>query len=473
MLFNSLPFLAFLLATLVTFNLCPKGYRKYLLLVFSYIFYGFWDYRFCGLLLLSSSIDYWCGLKIYKSNSSKERKNFFLLSLIVNLGALGFFKYYNFFMESVFDFAALVGMSVDPVTLNIILPVGISFYTFQSLAYTFDVYRKEQEPCHNYFDFLLYVSFFPQLVAGPIERAHNLLPQLQRLKDFSWERFWDGAQLVTIGFVKKCFISDRIHPIVDNAFSNPTRFDAIVYWEGLIAFAVQIYCDFSGYTDIARGIAKWFGVDLCLNFARPYSAINIQDFWRRWHISLSSFLRDYLYIPLGGNRNGAIRRNINIFIVMFLGGLWHGANYTFILWGLMHAFAITMHSLWREMRSTGLQRTDTQASSFVSWGITLIFVLLTWVPFRSPDIGIAIQYYQGLFQFPTLAEAQWDRLAFILYLAAMVFLIDLPERKLKWNIHLRSLPLFVRVPISLVFLLVLIIALSVEVNVQPFMYFQF
>ena len=344
MLFTELSFWGFFAIVGVLYILLPHKAQNRMLLVASYVFYGAWDWRFLSLILLSTLVDYAVGLRLGREVSDTRRKQLLWVSLAVNLGMLGVFKYLGFFVESFEALLAGMGYVADPFALSIVLPVGISFYTFQTLSYTIDVHRRELEPCRDFFDFALFVAFFPQLVAGPIERARNLLPNITAPRVLSWDALRRGAVLCLLGLIKKVVIADAIAPSVDAVFSSPdpTRADVIfATW----LFAVQIYCDFSGYTDIARGVAKMLGFSLMRNFAQPYFAADPQEFWRRWHISLSTWLRDYLYISLGGNRGGRWRTNRNLMATMVLGGLWHGAAWNFVLWGFYQGGLLAVHRM--------------------------------------------------------------------------------------------------------------------------------
>jgi D-alanyl-lipoteichoic acid acyltransferase DltB (MBOAT superfamily) len=302
------------------------------------VFYGWWDYRFLSLIFLSTVVDYIIGLNIPKQDSDKKQILLLWCSVMFNLGVLGFFKYFNFFVDSWIDLFSSVGYEIKSVwTLNIILPVGISFYTFQTMSYTIDVYRKKLEPTKDFISFASFVSFFPQLVAGPIERASNLLPQILKKREFQYEQGIQGLRLILWGMFKKVVIADSLAPLVDNIFGNYQDLGGGTLWLGAIYFAFQIYCDFSGYSDIAIGTSKLFGFELMSNFKFPYFSRNIGEFWRRWHISLSTWFRDYLYIPLGGSQESKWKSIRNVFVIFLVSGFWHGANWTFIFWGLFHS----------------------------------------------------------------------------------------------------------------------------------------
>jgi alginate O-acetyltransferase complex protein AlgI len=347
--FNSVTFLIFLAVTLsLYYRLGHKG-QNWLLLVASYIFYGWWDYRFAFLLLATSLLDYGFALWIDRSQEARRRKFFLSLSIVCNMGVLCIFKYFNFFADSLAKLLGAVGMHASFPILNVLLPVGISFYTFLSMSYTIDVYRREIPATRNPIDFLLYVCFFPHLVAGPIVRASYLLPQCQTPRVIKGSQVTDGIWLMLIGYVKKVVIADRLAPVVNWGFAQPfpPLTDANA-WLIIYAFAFQIYGDFSGYSDIARGLAKIMGFELVENFRAPYLVTNPSAFWRHWHISLSTWLRDYLYIPLGGNRKGPFLTYRNLMITMVLGGLWHGAGAAYLLWGIFHGGLLALHRWWSE-----------------------------------------------------------------------------------------------------------------------------
>lgn len=427
MLFNSLPFLAFLFVFLIAYWQLRGTRRLWLCLLGSYFFYAWWDYRFLSLILASSLLDYAIGLGIQRASNPGVRRGLLTASVVANLGLLGVFKYCGFFSESLQELAAMCGWQLDWPTLNIVLPVGISFYTFQTMSYSIDVYRRKIAPETNLLRFATYVAFFPQLVAGPIVRASCLLPQLQVDSTFRWTQFETGFALVLVGFFKKVVIADSLAILVDHLFDNPGVYTAVntVILIGLYAF--QIYGDFSGYSDIAIGVALMLGLEFPRNFNFPYFATSFGDFWKRWHISLSEWLRDYLYIPLGGSRHGALRTSRNIAITMLLGGLWHGANWTFVLWGSIHAlFLFLQHALsGRESKSVGLPAAQAETDS--SWSrlirmlwsspqIVCVFavVCLAWVVFRSADVAQAWSVLQQIGGLDGLSPSTLqDRIALI------------------------------------------------------------
>lgn len=346
MIFNSYEYALFLPSVLILYWLVKHRAQNALLLVASYIFYGAWDYRFLGLMALTTSTDYTVGRLLGTTDDPRRRKRIFLISLCINLGVLGFFKYFNFFVDSGADFLRTLGFQAHPPTLKVLLPIGISFYTFHGISYTFDVYRREIEPSRDLLDFALFVSFFPQLVAGPIGRAQVQLPQFQKPRRRpSSERFASGLFLIVLGLFKKIVIADSVAPFVNAAFGGANRVGAIPLLIGVYGFALQIYGDFSGYSDIARGSSRLFGIELLRNFDQPYLSRNITAFWRTWHMSLSTWLRDYLYVPLGGNKKGKLATYRNLMVTMLLGGLWHGAAWTFVIWGGLHGAFLSLHRL--------------------------------------------------------------------------------------------------------------------------------
>ncbi len=383
MLFTQLEFPIFFLLVLVLAWLSPtRVTRNSILLVASYYFYAYWDYRFCGLLLLSTVVDFFVARAMAATDHASQRRWLLLISLAVNLGVLGFFKYFGFFVDSARPILEALGLSAG--TLEIILPVGISFYTFQTLSYTIDVYRRVIRPTRSFLDFALYVAFFPQLVAGPIVRARELLPQLSVLPRFSRRRWYGGFQQLLRGAIKKVLLADRLGEMVDVVFAGPELYSGLTVWIAVIAYTGQIYYDFSGYSDMAIGAAKMLGYRFPGNFRHPYLATSIADFWRRWHMTLSRWLRDYLYVSLGGNRVSKLMTYRNLMITMTLGGLWHGAAWTFVLWGMWHG-------AWLAVERYGTSWTGKRLPSVVGWVATMLIVIVGWVLFRSsPDLSKAI-----------------------------------------------------------------------------------
>ena len=390
MIFSSFEFLYFFLTIIFLLLILPVRFRKLCLLVASYYFYAYWDYRFTALILASTIIDYFVGRMLDRQPQRSHRKLWLLVSMSANLGFLGFFKYYNFFVDSAEVILSGWGLGVS--NLDIILPVGISFYTFQTTSYTIDIYRRKLKPVESFTDFALFVSFFPQLVAGPIVRAADFLPQLRRSIKIEPGNVWFGSQIFIFGLFKKLMLADAVSPFVDRVYSYPEYFSSVTVWLVLLAYALQIYCDFSGYSDMAIGCARILGFHFERNFYMPYISQNVSEFWRRWHISLSSWLRDYLYISLGGNRKGKSRIYVNLMLTMILGGLWHGASWNFVIWGLLHGFALACHRKWSEVFTQ-----KTPIMSGFGWAGTFLFVTLVWVLFRAQDIQTMLTMYSKAF----------------------------------------------------------------------------
>lgn len=398
MLFNSIEFVIFL--TVVFFLywfVCNKSLKiqNSLLLAASYFFYGWWDWRFLGLILFSSLVDYIIGKKIPGTSSQNIKRLLLGISISLNLGLLFFFKYFNFFVQSFIDSFTLFGAQLDFVTINIILPVGISFYTFQTMSYTIDIYREKIEPSQNLIGFLTFISFFPQLVAGPIERASNLLPQFFKERKFNYEFAVSGVKIIIWGLFKKMVIADNASVIVDGIFQDYSNQSTGSLLIGMIFFAFQIYGDFSGYSDIAIGTSRLFGFDLMTNFKFPYLSKNISEFWKRWHISLSSWFRDYLYIPLGGSRNGKWRALVNVIIVFIISGIWHGANWTFLVWGSINGLLYLPVFILRKEKDE--EFTIISLKNIVPIILTFGMTCLAWVYFRSNTVYDANQYLVNLF----------------------------------------------------------------------------
>lgn len=394
MLFNSLQFLLFFPVMLVLYHLLNHRWQNRLLLVASYIFYGMWDWRFLFLLATSTVVDFYCGRYIAKSSDTRTRKSLLVLSIAVNGGALMFFKYFNFFVSSATGLLDWAGFSVSTQLLQIVLPVGISFYTFQTMCYTIDIYRGKLQPAENLLDYALYISYFPQLVAGPIERATNLLPQILNPRTLTQEGCFEGAYLILWGFFKKVVVADNLCRIADWGFGNVAELNTVSALVTIYAFAWQIYCDFSGYTDIARGCSKLLGIELMVNFNVPYLSKNPSEFWRRWHISLSSWFTDYVFIPLGGSRNGVWSSYRNIFITMLLSGLWHGAAWTFVAWGAFHAALLSAY------RMIGTERVN-RVPAVVQTVLMFHLVCVGWVLFRAASIADALVFAETLLNWST------------------------------------------------------------------------
>lgn len=400
MLFNSLEFAIFFIIVYSLYLVFNHKWQNRMLLIASCIFYGAWDWRFLLLLFITIAVDHIIGLKIYESQDIRRRKLLVAVSVIVNLGILGFFKYFNFFAASMQHLFNLFGLSIHPRFLNIILPVGISFYTFQSMSYVIDIYRGQLKPAKNILDFALFVTYFPQLVAGPIERASHLLPQVLSTRKIKIDGFYEGCYLIFWGLFQKIFVADNLAKIADSVFGVPAPYNGITVLLGVYAFAFQIYCDFAGYSNIARGLGKCMGFEIMVNFNLPYFASNPSDFWRRWHISLSSWLKDYLYIPLGGNRKGALMTYRNLAITMLLGGLWHGAAWTFFLWGAYQGILLIIHRLLEPF----LLKVPSPSNLYIKkiWlFVRILFffhlVCFGWLFFRAQSISQISEMVKSLF----------------------------------------------------------------------------
>ena len=438
MLFNSIEFFFFLplVFTLYwfVFNKNLK-LQNSLILISSYVFYGWWDYRFLSLIFLSTIADYIIGLNIQKQDSEKNKKLLVWGSVFINLSILGFFKYYNFFIDSWLDLFSSIGYEIKSVwTLNIILPVGISFYTFQTMSYTIDIYRKKLDSTKDFISFASFVSFFPQLVAGPIERASNLLPQILKKRVFQYKQGVQGLRLIIWGMFKKVVIADSLAPMVDEIFTNYQELGGGILWLGAIYFACQIYCDFSGYSDIAIGTSKLFGFELMSNFKFPYFSRNIGEFWRRWHISLSTWFRDYLYIPLGGSQKGKYKSIRNIFIIFLVSGFWHGANWTFIFWGLFHSILFLPSFIFNTNRkyTTSIIGENTflpTPKEFLQVLSTFLMVTIGWVFFRSETIEGAFVFLNQMFFEIDIPSVKLQGVGYVV----IFFIIDYVNRKNERN----------------------------------------
>ncbi len=476
MLFNSFEFALFLPLVFIIYwawaNKTLTRQNLFILLA-SYLFYGWWDWRFLGLLLLSTGIDYFFGLKIWESTGRK--KWLLWLSILNNLVVLGFFKYYNFFAESFTTLLAQIGFKVHPYLLEIALPVGISFYTFHGMSYVFDIYRGKIEPEKNFVKYACFVSFFPLLVAGPIERATHLLPQFSERKTFKYTDAVDGLRQLLWGLFKKMVIADNCAPLVNMVFDNHEAYSGSSIILASILFSFQIYCDFSGYSDIALGVAKLFGFSLIRNFAFPYFSRDIAEFWRRWHISLSSWFRDYVYIPLGGSKGGTAEKIRNTFIIFVLSGFWHGANWTFLFWGALNAIYFLPLLLSQSNRN----HIETIAGnklipSFKETGqviLTFGLTTLAWVFFRSESITQALHMLEaipksGIFQRPEI-------LSFKLFIfVGLMLLVEWIQRNKQHALeHIESyLPNPIRWTVYLLLTWLIIINGAEQ---QSFIYFQF
>lgn len=473
MLFNSLEFATFLIIVLSAYYVLAKKQQNIVLLISSYVFYGFWDWRFLSLIFISTLVDYTVARRIERTESLGNRKKLLLVSLLVNLGLLGTFKYFNFFIDTFIDFGALLGLNFDTPALRLLPPVGISFYTFQTLSYTIDVYRGNFKAERNFITFAVFVSYFPQLVAGPIERASHFLPQLNSHRKITETMLVNGVLLIVIGLFKKLAIADNAGIHVDIIFSDAGNQTTWTLWKGAILFSIQIYGDFSGYSNMARGISLMFGIRLVENFKTPFFAHNISDFWRRWHISLSQWLRDYLYISLGGNRRGSMATYRNLMLTMLLGGLWHGASWTYIVWGALHGIYLMLHRWWNsflQMSRLQIPRwIPASVGHVLSIIITFIVVTIAFVVFRADSIYAAFDYIVGLFNVRgelKLSDVFWP---------AMFLLLLLPIEFTQYRndgdvLAIRRFPLVVRSSLYFVMCIAIILTSNNEI---PFIYFQF
>ena len=391
MLFNSFVFLCFFVVFFAIYWSIPRKalyWQNALLLAASYVFYGWWDWRYLSLISLASLTSYLGG--IYIADKPAHKKTTLFIVLLVHLGILAYFKYAGFFISSLMLALNKIGFKIEVVYLQIALPVGISFFTFQSLSYAIDVYRRKLTVSRSWIEYFSFVSFFPQLVAGPIERAGNLLPQIQKQRIFNFEKAGQGLQLILWGLIKKMMVADACAPIVNSIFNHSESATLTELWWGAFLFGVQIYCDFSAYSEMAMGLALLLGFQLMQNFNYPYFATNIQTFWKRWHISLTTWFKDYIYLPMGGSRVGKGRLLLNVFIVFLISGLWHGANFTFLVWGLYHAVLYSVYIVW-------LSKWKIQIPTIIGWFFTFLLVLFGWVIFRAEDIHQAGAFMEGMF----------------------------------------------------------------------------
>lgn len=478
MLFNSFEFAIFFPIVLVLYWMLSLRFQNILLLVGSYFFYGYWDWRFLSLIAISTIVDYITGLKIEQVNkgqsgtNNKKAKMWLLVSIVTNLSILGFFKYFNFFIDSLSAILISSGINPDGLYLNIILPVGISFYTFQTMSYTIDIYRSKMTPTKDFISFAVYVSFFPQLVAGPIERAKKLLPRILNKRTFDLNQFNEGVHLILIGLFKKVYVADNLAPFVDNIFSA-NSYTGVEVIAGAYLFAFQIYCDFSGYSDIARGCAKCLGIELMVNFNYPYVAINPSDFWKRWHISLSSWLADYLYIPLGGNKGSAIKTYRNLFITMLLGGLWHGASWVYVLWGLYQGIFLIGHRLLKttfKYLNNISQKIPNSILRFIKIFFMFQFVCVGWIIFRAKSINqikemsIALFTWQGNADFTLF----YPLLRFALPLVIFEITYTIVTKN-EWN-NIVRVPTFIK---SALYATIFYLFAFYGASAESFIYFQF
>lgn len=474
MVFNSSIFLVFIVVFFLLYwlinNKMGKKARNLFTIIGSYVFYGWWDWRFLGLIIVSSVIDFYVGKAISRSDSKGFRKLLLITSLLSNLGILAFFKYYDFFVDSLNDMLQLFSVSAGFTTLNIILPVGISFYTFQTLSYTIDIYRKKISYTDDILSFFAFVSFFPQLVAGPIERASNLLWQFETSKKFDYNRSVVGMRYILWGMFAKLVIADNFGILANACFDTGNAATGLTTLAGAFFFAFQIYADFSGYSSVAIGVAKLLGFDLMKNFNTPYFAVSLTDFWHRWHISLSTWFRDNLYIPLGGNRKSALRSDFNILVTFLVSGLWHGAKVTFLVWGVLHGLLIVLE------KKIKLKLLRIPAAVLV-----FVLVSLLWIPFRAENIGHLADLTNSLFLFSeysllplldVITDFSEVRFLVLFGILCLFLITEYNFKNTDFNEWINSKSKVFR--FSIYYLLILIILFVSNFSVKPdFIYFQF
>lgn len=466
MIYSNIEFLIFFSFVFALYWLLGDRWRLYVLLMASYLFYASWNVKFLVLILASTLLDYVVGLKLQQARPLGRRR-WLAVSVTGNLLVLSTFKYCDFFIQSAGELLTALGVGVRVQTLNLVLPLGISFYTFQSMSYTIDVYRGQMGACTSLARFMLYVSFFPQLVAGPIVRARDLLKQFASPPSFSYAFIVSGGRLFLLGFIQKALLADQAALVVDDVFAEPSRFGSATIWAAVVLYALQIYWDFAGYSNMARGIARMLGYELPVNFNLPYLACNMQEFWHRWHISLSTWLRDYLYIPLGGSRRAPRRVYVNIMVTMLLGGLWHGANWTFIVWGGYHGFLLCLQRFAEGKGWIGDGQRDWWVS-IASQVTTFFLVCLGWVLFRAESLTEAILIYKSMF-WPTPGEVYLLGLSSVLITVGLLYHVLVPVLikalgKTRFPPFLQGLGYAVVIALLVVF---------TPFDLQRFIYFQF
>lgn len=442
MLFNSFQFAFFFTVFFCLYLAFPKKWQNRALLGASYVFYGAWDWRFLSLILISTILDYICGIQIDKAAGSKIKKLFLFCSICGNLLILGFFKYFNFFTSAFQALLSACGLSFEPRMLHIILPAGISFYTFKTMSYTIEIYRGHIKPSYIFFDYALFVAFFPQLLAGPIERPQQLLTQISSPRRITVNKLSEGCCLIFWGLFQKVFIADNLAGIVDPYFSMNNPYNGFEVLLGVYAYTFQILCDFAGYSNMARGLGKCMGFEMMINFNRPYSAVNPSEFWQRWHISLSTWFRDYLYIPLGGNRHGIIMTCRNLAITMFLCGLWHGAAWTFVIWGCYHSILLITHRLLQpffaklplqDVRAEGLGR-------FIKASCFFQLIALGWLFFRAESLEQGYSMLASIFCCFSITSEAVKTSWYLLFFICPLLLIQLFQKDAKDILYIRAWP---------------------------------
>ncbi len=471
MLFFEPAFIYFLVIVKLLISLVNKKNKKLILLISSYFFYGYWDWRFLGLIWISTIIDFYIGKLLIKTTNNHIRKKLLFISILSNLLILFVFKYYNFFINSL---SIIIDQHNYFNSLNIILPVGISFYTFQSMAYTIDIYNCKIKPAKTLIDFANFIAFFPQLVAGPIEKAKNLLPQIENFRGSYSQDISKIIILIFFGYLKKVILADNIGIIVDDRFLEHELLNSFDILIVLFLFSLQIYFDFSGYSDFARGIALIFGINLIKNFNQPYFSKSPKEFWSRWHISLSNWLRDYVYIPLGGNKRGFLKTNINVMVTMILGGLWHGPSWNFVLWGFIHGFYLVVNNILLKIKIVNhFGRGNIVFYNILKVIFTFVIILITWLPFRSSNIEITLLVLKSLLKFNFIINFFDLKLVFTLFIILLA--IDLPAYVLRSHYYLKRLPksvFYILITCVTLFGTVINLFISSSVN-KPFIYFQF
>ena len=475
MLFNSLQYLLFLPLVFAIYWMVNKRslpLQNIMLLAASYFFYACWDWRFLFLLIFSTGLDYFTGLKMYQATNQKQKRFWFWLSVSVNLGFLGIFKYYNFFAESFSEALTAIGFHPSFWTLKVILPVGISFYTFHGLSYVIDIYKNRIVPEKNIITYSLFVSYFPLLVAGPIERATHLLPQIKTQRKFDYNQAVQGVKQIIWGLFKKVVVADNCAFFVNQIFDNAASHSASELWIGMFLFSFQIYGDFSGYSDIALGTSKLLGIDLLRNFNFPYFSRDIADFWRRWHISLSSWFRDYVYIPLGGNKGSKQKQLGNVFVIFLLSGFWHGANWTFIFWGLLHALLFIPLLLSNKNRNS-LSDSTYNFKAFCKIILTFVLVSFAWIFFRANTIVEAFQYLSGMFDFNNISPKYFYTTAKFALLTSISLFSILFLVFIEWKNIIKGNPEVQLTKTTVFILLFLLFCMGTYRNELSFIYFQF
>jgi alginate O-acetyltransferase complex protein AlgI len=475
MLFNSLTYFIFYLVVFIFYWFLTNKNLKIqniLLLCSSYFFYANWDWRFLFLLIFSTLLDYYTGHKIGNSQSERSKKIWLTLSISINLGLLGVFKYYNFFVSSFSNMIHDLGFESNPILINLILPVGISFYTFHGLSYVLDIYNNKIKAEHNFIEYSVFVSFFPLLVAGPIERAHHLLPQIKQIRIFNTDKVKEGLRQVIWGLFKKIVIADTCAQYVNDIFGHYQEYSSLTLILGAIYFAFQIYGDFSGYSDIALGSAKMLGIDLLTNFNYPYFSRDIAEFWRRWHISLNTWFRDYLYIPLGGSKGGVSSKIRNTFAIFLISGFWHGANWTFLVWGAINAFYFLPIMLAQKNRiNLDIVANESilpNSKEFIQIILTFFLVTFAWIFFRSDNLTIALEYIKGICGLNIKID-YLDIERYSLEILPLIFLLLVFE----WFSRKHEFPLKINSFLKISVVLALILLFGSFSSIQDFIYFQF